>query len=135
MFLNGLTVTDYASASDSELDQMYADSYANMQAATGQSKLDFSLDVNDIAQEILSREGTAGGFLVALFGSRFPKYDAIQKQTGGFVAHDQAVSSVEESAGNVATNLEAGAKMVLSTGSMIGLGLLALAGLWFFGRK
>lgn len=111
MRLAGLSAVDYATLSDSALDQSYIDALN----ARDNSALVAATD------EIIRRLATPGSAIEALFGhNKFPKYAAITKFNGT----DAIRSSVADSAGNLADK----AKSVLTSGAWIvgGVGLLAL---------
>jgi hypothetical protein len=130
----------YSGMSSSILDAEYSDAYMLQQASSGSGKVVASGVLNEMLQEILNRKATPLGFLDSLMtsfvgGSAFPKFDAIQKQTGGFVSSEVAASSIEQSASNVVATVEHGVKSVMSTGLIAGSVVAVLAVLYLFKRK
>lgn len=137
MILHG---TDYSGYTNAQLDQTYADAYAGYKATTGAAQLVYSQTMSDVSVEILSRLQSPGSFAVSLWesftgGAIFPQYNAIQQtMPGGFVASQAASSSVAQSASNLATQAGNVASSVLTTGSMVGIGV-GLMALFLLSRK
>jgi hypothetical protein len=89
-------MTDYTTASDSDLDAAYHAAYS-----AGQSQV-----YTAIAVEIGGRQASVSGFVQALTGTHFPLYEAIQASNGQFVSTDAARTAVIDSAGRVVTDIK-----------------------------
>jgi hypothetical protein len=120
--------SDYASYSDSQLDDLYATTYDSYAKAASADKLAWSMGLNNVAQEILTRLQSPGSFIQGIFGGvRFPQYNAIQAgnpKAGGFQQVAVAQQAVKENAGKVASKL--GLPTLAKYGA-IGLSLAAIA--------
>jgi hypothetical protein len=113
----GLSSVDYTTWSNSVLDDAYAASYAS-----GDSQ-----GYTAIGQEIVTREASVSSFVLNLFGSRFPKFDAIQPgMTGGINFSDTARTAVATSAANVANSIDLGAKLLTIGAVIVAVAVIAL---------
>lgn len=123
--------SDYSNLSDSELDAAYEAVYNTFTAATGRDKLAASIEMDAIAQVILSKIGGVVGFMRgAAGGTRFPRYDAIQGKLGRLQQVKAARESIAESAKNVAGDI------LSSTIGKIGIAaVLGFIGLQLLRRK
>jgi hypothetical protein len=128
----------YPDMSDTDLDALYASTYASMKGATGQVKVTWAQSLSLQGIEILERLRNVTDFVAGLFGHvRFPQYDRIQKTDpsmfGGFQQSTVAQSSVSESATNVATTVkDTVGKIGLG---VAGIGIAVVALLIFLRRK
>jgi hypothetical protein len=124
---------NYSSLSDSALDTAYETAWKAAQIATGPARAPLAAAYTGMAVEMLDRLGGVWSFATGVFGhTRFPKFDAIHKATGGFsqVADSQGavVADIKGKADSLVSGLKFGATAIG------GLGLIALL-LFFRGRK
>ena len=130
-------VSDYASLSDSDLDNAYQAAWNTLQTATGVDKVTWSSTVNDIAQNILTRVGGLWGALTGAVGyNRFPLYNAIQvanPNAGGFQQSAVAQTAIANSAANVASNVTSAFKWTM--GGLMGAGVAAIVLLYLIKKK
>ena len=126
MHLNG----SYDTLSNSELDSLYASTYASFNGSTGATKVSWAQALQLIAIDIVDRTANVGGFIEGIFGiSKFPQYDAIQKTNPDIMSYSQvnnAQTAVATSAANVASNVSNAVKIGLVGTAVVAVGLIAL---------
>jgi len=126
MKLAGLSAIDYATLSDSKLDQAYSDAFN-----VGDSPAYTAAGV-----QIIARLASPTGFIESMFGHhQFPLWDAIQasgKTTAGFVAPDVAQNAIVTSAGNI---VDAAKTWIPVAGMFLLGGALLIAVLKFAPKK
>jgi hypothetical protein len=131
MHLNGL----YTTYTDSALDALYASTYSAVQSTSGAAKVIYQQSLTDIGYEIITRLQSGTGFMRALLGSPFPNYQRIQGLMGRLAPSDSASQSLTASASNVIDSATKAAEFVLNRGTLIALGLGAVALAFLFRKK
>jgi hypothetical protein len=123
--------------SDTDLDALYASTYASFKNATGQVKVTWATTLTLQALEINERLMNVKDFVLGIFGHvRFPQFDAIQKlnpMMGGFQQSTEAQTATAQSAANVGQNVKDVAKNIGLGG--IGIGVAAIIVLILLRRK
>jgi len=121
----GAAAIDYSSWSAADLDDAYATAYAAGDSAT----------YTAIADQIVINEAAPfTGFVQNLFGTPYPKYDAIQTSIGNFAGSTAAPAAVATSANNLETNVVNAASSI-GSGAVVVMGSAAIIALLIFLRK
>lgn len=124
----------YADLSDTELDSRYESYYNAAQQTTGAARVAYVVAYGDMALEILDRLSSVWSFTTGVFGhTRFPKFDAIQQKTGGFVQTQAAQEGIAAQVSNVGKGIASTFKMGVY--GAVGLGVAALVVLYLIKKK
>jgi len=124
----------YEDLSDSALDAEYEKYYQAAQQTTGSARAAYIKAYTTAASEIYDRLGTVWSFATGIIGNtRFPKFDAIQRKTGGFVQTQAAQEGVALHAQNVGSGILSTFKMGVY--GAVGLGVASLVLLYLIKKK
>ena len=127
----------YPDLSDTDLDALYAATYASFKNSTGQIKVTWSNALMQQGMEITDRLMNVKDFITGLFGHvRFPQFDAIQKADptlSGFQQSTEAQTVTVASASNVGATIKDTVTKISIGG--IGLGIAAVAIMLFIRKK
>lgn len=126
----------YPDLSDTDLDALYASTYASFKNSSGQVKVTWATALAQIGIEITDRLMNVKDFVLGIFGHvRFPQFDAIQKADPTLKGFQQSTEAQQTTATSV-SNVTQGVKDVAKNIGIGGVGLaVAVVALLLLSRR